>query len=381
MVEPDLADPSKKTEVPSGPHPLLSERPSGLPDEPAQTRDEPVADPPIPVTAPAGTGPDTGTALATTTSPRTAFARRSTNKGTTTHNKSKQTHAEKQEKHRLRIIAKAAAATAAGKSSADDEDGDDDDDGDKHSKDNHSDEDSDADDASEQDVDASLTTQPTTSRTEPAPIPGKKASPASSRTHSPSHGGGAPPGRPSNPFAALDEAAKTSHRRSSAPSASRGDAPPDPTQTGTGGSAAVRAAPAETAARAAAVATSPALNPASGPGPADTHLQAPPAAPPSPIPPEGVGATHDGFQPARPLTGLHVPNPLPGSIRDANHATGPIKTLLYYDPNPLGREVTLDSPLRASSLTAFEHVTLTFTTRGIDGTRGAHVELSSESPM
>ena len=72
MVEPDLADPSKKSEVPSGPHPLLSEGPSGLPDDPAQTRDEPVADPPIPVTAPAGTGPDTGTALATTTSRRDA---------------------------------------------------------------------------------------------------------------------------------------------------------------------------------------------------------------------------------------------------------------------------------------------------------------------
>ena len=376
MVEPDLADPSKKTEVPSGPHPLLSERPSGLPDEPAQTRDEPVADPPIPVTAPAGTGPDTGTALATTTSPRTAFARRPTNKGTTTHNKSKQTHAEKQEKHRLRLIAKAAAATAAGTSSAE-EDGDDDDDGDKHSKNDHSDEDSDADDASEQDVDASLTTQPTTSRTEPAPTPGKKASPASSKTHSPSHGGGAPPGRPSNPFAALDEAAKTSRRRSSAPSASRGDVPLDPTQTGTGGSAAARAAPAETTARTAAVATSPAPDPAPGPGPADARLQAPPAAPPSPVPPEGGGSTHDGFQPARPLTGLHGPNPLPASIRDANHATGPIDTILYYEPNPLGREVARDSPLRASSLTAFEHATLTFTTSGIDGTRGAHVELSS----
>ena len=40
---------------------------------------------------------------------------------------------------------------------------------------------------------------------------------------------------------------------------------------------------------------------------------------------------------------------------------------------------TVNSPLRASSLTASERVTLAFTTSGIDGTRGAHVELSSES--
>ena len=210
MVEPNLADPSKKTEVPSGPHLLPPERPSGQPGDPAQTRDKSEADPLIPVTAPAATGPDTGTALAATTSRRDAFARRSGNKGNATHNKAKRTHEEKKEKHRLRVIAKAAAATAAGTSSADDEDGDDDDDGDKHSKDNHSDEDSDADDASEQDVDAPLTAQPTASRTEPVPTPGKKAPPASSRNHPPSHGGGASPGRPSHPFAALDAAAQAS---------------------------------------------------------------------------------------------------------------------------------------------------------------------------
>ena len=55
------------------------------------------------------------------------------------------------------------------------------------------------------------------------------------------------------------------------------------------------------------------------------------------------------------------------------------QVLLYYDPHPLGREVTLNSPLRASSLTESERVTLAFTTSGIDDTRGAHVELSSES--
>ena len=123
----------------------------------------------------------------------------------------------------------------------------------------------------------------------------------------------------------------------------------------------------------------PALNPASDQGPSDTHLQAPPAAPPNPIPPEGVGAAHDGFQPTRLLTGLLTPNPLPGFIRDAYHPGDPIQVLLYYDPNPLGREVTLMSPLRAASLTAFEQVSLTFTTSGIDGTRGAHIELRSES--
>ena len=312
MVEPNLADPSKKTEVPSGPHLLLPERPSGLPGDPAQTRDESAADPLIPVTAPAATGPDTGTALAATTSRRDAFARRPKNKGNTTHNKSKRTHEKKKEKHRLRVIAKAAAATAAGTSSADDEVGDDDDDSDEYSVGVRGDEDSDADDASEQDVDAPLTAQPAASRTEPVPTPGKDAPPASSRNHPPSHGGGASPGRPSHPFAALNAAARASRRRASAPSDSRGDGPPDPTQTGTGGSAADHAAPAETAAHAAAVAAMPALNPASGRGPADTHLQAPPAAPPSPIPPEGVDAAHDGFQPARPLTGLHAPNPLPG---------------------------------------------------------------------
>ena len=174
MVEPNLADPSKKTEVPSGPHLLHPARPSGQPGGPAQTRDESVADPLIPVTAPAATGPDTGTALTDTTSRREAFARRPKNKGSKTHDKSKQAHEEKKEKHRLRLIAKAATAMAAGTSSAeDDEDGEGNNDSDEYSVGARGDEDSDADDEPEQDVDAPRPLSPPPHAPNRFPPPGK----------------------------------------------------------------------------------------------------------------------------------------------------------------------------------------------------------------
>ena len=64
---------------------------------------------------------------------------------------------------------------------------------------------------------------------------------------------------------------------------------------------------------------------------------------------------------------------------EANLAVDSIPVLLYYDPQPLGRGVTLKSPLRSSSLTGSEQLTLIFPTHGIGNTPGAHAKLSSAS--